>query len=199
MKRYTPFLEQVSPPLSPNRTCEFPCIRLSMHGVSRGWPSQACEGVERRPELVGSRAEPLVRVGIPSVRYACASVWEVRGAALPKELKLNGAITPIVSGFRFGLVERPIGADDEVVCVAHRKERRPSSPPVVEPAVGRVLRAFPRAQRPPSISLVDCRQIDVGQQQRSQQNGTIPGRPRTRRRVSPCHSAHSQSKSAAGR
>ena len=32
MKRHTPFPALVSPPLSPNRTCQFPGIRLSMRG-----------------------------------------------------------------------------------------------------------------------------------------------------------------------
>ena len=69
MKRLTPLPRQVSSSLAPNRTCEFPRIRLSMRGLRHGCPSQRCEGEGRFPELVGSPAEAFSWV-VPSVRYA---------------------------------------------------------------------------------------------------------------------------------
>jgi hypothetical protein len=49
------FRRSVSQTPSPNRTCKFPSIRLSMHGLCRGWPSHRGEGVGCRPELPGPR------------------------------------------------------------------------------------------------------------------------------------------------
>jgi hypothetical protein len=69
MKRLTPLPRQVSSSPAPNRTCEFPRIRLSMRGQRHGCPSQRCEGEGRFPELVGSLAEAFGWV-VPSVRYA---------------------------------------------------------------------------------------------------------------------------------
>ena len=40
MKRLPSSPRQVSSSPAPNRTCEFPRIRLSMRGFGHGWPSQ---------------------------------------------------------------------------------------------------------------------------------------------------------------
>jgi hypothetical protein len=70
MKRLASSPRQVSSSPAPNRTCEFPRIRLSMHGLSHGWPLQRCKGVGRFPELIRSLAEALVHSRVPSVWYA---------------------------------------------------------------------------------------------------------------------------------
>ena len=90
MKRLAPLPRQVSSSPAPNRTCESPRIRLSMRGVSHGWPSQRCEGVpnahpsiaHRRSTNISTRSptSELVRrllTGLrPSVRFP--SSWRTR-------------------------------------------------------------------------------------------------------------------------
>lgn len=58
----------VSPPLSPNRTCQFPGIRLSMRGAGRGCYDIACSvfmvvqtsAGARRNHSSGRASQPLV-------------------------------------------------------------------------------------------------------------------------------------------
>jgi hypothetical protein len=94
MKRITPHERQVSSSLSPNRTCQFPGIRLSMRGRSHGCSSHRQRRVHGRPEVGGSRKEPLLRVGIPSIRYPDASVREMLSGALPEPAKLRSTVAP---------------------------------------------------------------------------------------------------------
>ena len=94
MQRLGPLPGQVSASLSPNRTCDFHRIRLSMRGCRHGWPSQFCEGVERTPELLAQYPDLAVDGFVPSVRYLYGSVGVVKRAAIMQEAKALHAITP---------------------------------------------------------------------------------------------------------
>jgi len=97
MKRYTPLLRQVSPSLSPNRTCRFPSIRLSMHGSRHGRFSESTESVERAPEAFGSRRKPFMVFRVPSIRYPYAPMRVMRCAAFTQQPQLGHAFAPPVT------------------------------------------------------------------------------------------------------
>jgi hypothetical protein len=94
MKRLTLLPRQVSSSPSPNRTCKFPRIRLSMHGTRHGWLSKKFESVESRPELIGPTLEPFIWRGIPSVRYPYASAWKAGCPTFQEKAELLRAIGP---------------------------------------------------------------------------------------------------------
>ena len=77
MKRRIPVKGLVSPSLSPNRTCKFPSIRLSMHDRGREWALHRLQAIHRLPEACSSRHELLAGVRIPSVWYSGAPVRKV--------------------------------------------------------------------------------------------------------------------------
>ena len=60
MARRVPSLGSVSPSRSPNRTCEFPRIRLSIRSLRTAGRAHGCHGAVAHPELgEGSGEEPL--------------------------------------------------------------------------------------------------------------------------------------------
>src|SRR6266851_5448573 len=94
MKRRIPVKRLVSPSLSPNRTCKFPSIRLSMHDRGRGWASHGLQAIHRPPEVCSSRHERLVGVRIPSVWYLGATIRKVTCTSGSEAAKTHRTFAP---------------------------------------------------------------------------------------------------------
>src|SRR5216684_3529012 len=94
MKRRIPVKRLVSPSLSPNRTCKFPSIRLSMHDRGRGWASHGLQAIHRPPEVCSSRHELLVGVRIPSVWYLGATIRKVTCTSGSEAAKTHRTFAP---------------------------------------------------------------------------------------------------------
>src|SRR5262245_3203720 len=97
MKRYTPLRRLVSPSPSPNRTCGFPRIRLSMHGRlrARGWPSDSPEASKRIPEVEQAFALLLPPGRVPSVRFLDSQVRVTHGSSVAEEPQAFGPFGPL--------------------------------------------------------------------------------------------------------
>jgi len=101
-------------------------VQVSLHPAlhawpCHGWPSKFCEGAGSFPELVGSFEEPLVRIGIPTVRYAHSPVRE----------QLAFGVSKLVANRRGYLACHPVmsangartkcGVPADPICAALRK------------------------------------------------------------------------------
>ncbi len=145
MERYIPFRRQVSPSPSPNRTCGFPRIRLSMHGrwLAHGWASGMPEAGKCGPEVTPACAMLVLLFRIPSVRFLDKLGRVASGPTFGEQAQAIGPFGPLP----------PFSRGAEVVAPSQPRPRRISVLP---------LQPAPDALPYPEVEMVGLAAIRAG-------------------------------------